>query len=46
MRETLVSDIGEYGRLRATLEGLKQVAEPPVKAKVDLGCGFFIDSEV
>nr|CAG4639731.1 EOG090X0MWD [Daphnia magna]SVE80550.1 EOG090X0MWD [Daphnia magna]SVE81117.1 EOG090X0MWD [Daphnia magna]SVE82323.1 EOG090X0MWD [Daphnia magna]SVE82886.1 EOG090X0MWD [Daphnia magna] len=45
-RENYVSDIQEYLQLLKTIKNLDEFDVNPLKTKVDLGCGFFVQAEV
>nr|CAG4637553.1 EOG090X0MWD [Ceriodaphnia reticulata]SVE73356.1 EOG090X0MWD [Ceriodaphnia reticulata] len=45
-RETYSTEIQEYLTLQKTIENLKELDVNPLKTKVDLGCGFFVQAEV
>nr|CAG4643669.1 EOG090X0MWD [Ilyocryptus agilis] len=40
------SEIEEYLQLQKTIKGLGELDTKPLKTKVDLGCGFFVQAEV
>lgn len=46
LRSTFKSEIEEYEKLKKALEQLSWVPTTPLKAQVDLGCGFFAQAEV
>lgn len=41
-----MSDIQEYLQLLKTIKNLDEFDVNPLKTKVDLGCGFFVQAEV
>nr|SVE74610.1 EOG090X0MWD [Daphnia barbata] len=45
-RENYLSEIQEYLQLKKTIENLMELDVNPLKTKVDLGCGFFVQAEV
>nr|SVE73986.1 EOG090X0MWD [Daphnia atkinsoni] len=45
-RENYVSEIQEYLQLLKTIKNLDELDVNPLKTKVDLGCGFFVQAEV
>ena len=45
-RENYNTEIQEYLTLQKTIENLKELDTNPLKTKVDLGCGFFVQAEV
>lgn len=45
-RETFQAEIQDYLQLQRTIENLKELDVNPLKTKVDLGCGFFVQAEV
>nr|CAG4649042.1 EOG090X0MWD [Polyphemus pediculus] len=46
VRETCQAEIHEYLELQRTIENFSELDIDPLKAKVDLGCGFFVQAEV
>nr|SVE75555.1 EOG090X0MWD [Daphnia dolichocephala] len=45
-RENYLSEIQEYLQLKKTIDNLNELDVNPLKTKVDLGCGFFVQAEV
>nr|CAG4635235.1 EOG090X0MWD [Alona affinis] len=46
-REAYLNEVQEYLQLQTTLENLtKEIDINPLKTKVDLGCGFYVNAEV
>ena len=45
-RETFITDIHDYLQLKKSLENFNEIDTEPLKTKVDLGCGFFVQSKV
>jgi len=45
-REKYAAEIQEYLELQKTLENIGELDCDPLKTKVDLGCGFFVQAEV
>jgi len=45
-RQSCAVDLQEYLTLQKTLENLTELDCDPLKTKVDLGCGFFVQAEV
>nr|SVE76188.1 EOG090X0MWD [Daphnia hispanica] len=45
-RENHVSETQEYLQLLKTIKNLEELDVNPLKTKVDLGCGFFVQAEV
>jgi len=45
-RESCAGEIQEYLLLQKTLENLNELDCNPLKTKVDLGCGFFVQAQV
>nr|SVE85925.1 EOG090X0MWD [Daphnia pulicaria] len=45
-RENHQTEIQEYLQLKKTIENLNELDVNPLKTKVDLGCGFFVQAEV
>lgn len=46
VRDTHITDIHDYLQLKKSLENFKELDTEPLKTKVDLGCGFFMQSNV
>nr|CAG4646757.1 EOG090X0MWD [Macrothrix elegans] len=45
-REICSSEIQEYMQLRNSINNLSHLDTNPLKTKIDIGCGFFVDAEV
>nr|CAG4636720.1 EOG090X0MWD [Eubosmina coregoni]SVE70223.1 EOG090X0MWD [Eubosmina coregoni] len=45
-RETFITDIHDYLQLKKSLENFNEIDTEPLKTKVDLGCGFFVQGKV